>query len=600
MKAKPLAILLTVVGVVLVMGGFAMMVSSQDTAPQATVVAESNPPTEVVNLTPLPSTISGIVKNEDGVVADAIVQIQATENTTRTAEDGTFSLTGIQGTTPIVVSAWSDGHYVGWQVLDPSADDWTGGDDITIFLNALPTRDNSEYDWYVEDGVRGSAACGMCHREYPEWQADAHSQTSKNVRFMSVYTGTNAQGDPGQIVEFDEEGIPKPHDPDKPYYGPGFRLDNYNRAGNCATCHTPAVSKAPNTENCAWSGCHTDLTTERSNGVIKANAYPMSPKGADGISCEFCHKIGEVYIDSETNIPYPDMPGILSYRLYRPADDSQQVFFGTLVDVTRQDSYLPLISSSEFCAGCHYGVFGGVVGMQRVADGTEIYTSYSEWQASPYNDPETGTTCQGCHMPISSENWFVTPEKGGITRDYLPLHNHTMRGIQDIDFMQNAVTMETVANREGGQIDIEISITNDNTGHHIPTDVPIRSMMLVIEVVDDEGTVLELIEGSVNPEFAGDYSGVPGKTFAKVLQDEWTGESPTAAFWRPVTIIEDTRIPAMETDTTTYSFTAPENKDVTVNVQLIFRRAFYELMQQKGWGDADVIMEQETIQIPTN
>lgn len=600
MKTKPLAMLLTVVGVVLVIGGLAIMVSSQDTAPQATVVAEDFPPTDVVNLTPLPSTISGIVKNKDGVVADAIVQIQATDNTTKTSDDGSFLLTGIQGTTPIVVSAWSTGHYVGWQVLDPSADDWSGGDDITIFLNDLPTRDNSEYDWFVEDGVRGSEACGMCHREYPEWQADAHSQSATNVRFMSVYTGTNAHGDPGQRVTFDSEGIPLPPDPDEPFYGPGFRLDNSSSSGNCATCHTPLVSKSPNTENCAWSGCHTDITIERANGVIARNAYASSPRGAEGITCEFCHKIGEVYIDEETNIPLPDMPGILSYRLYRPFNEDQQVFFGPLVDVQRQDSYSPLISSSEFCAGCHYGVFGGVVGMERVSDGTEIYTSYSEWQASPYNDPETGTTCQGCHMPISSENWFVFPEKGGLTRDYLPLHTHTMRGIKDIEFMQNAVTMETVANRVGEQIEIEVSITNDNVGHHIPTDVPIRSMMLVIEVVDSEGTELGLLTGSVNPDFAGEYSGVPGKTFAKVLQDELTGESPTVAFWRPVTIVEDTRIPAMETDTTTYSFLAPDNKDVTVNVQLIFRRAYAELMQQKGWGDADVIMEQETIQIPTN
>ena len=26
--------------------------------------------------------------------------------------------------------------------------------------------------------VSGSAACGVCHREYPEWQADAHSKSA--------------------------------------------------------------------------------------------------------------------------------------------------------------------------------------------------------------------------------------------------------------------------------------------------------------------------------------------------------------------------------------------------------------------------------------
>lgn len=339
---------------------------------------------------------------------------------------------------------------------------------------------------------------------------------------------------------------------------------------------------------------------ERSNGEIPPNAYASSIRGKEGIPCEFCHKIGEVFINDETNVPNPDKPGILSYRLHRPKTDEEQVMFGTLIDVMRQDSYQPLLEKSEFCAGCHYGVFGGVVGMERVTDGTEVYSTYAEWQASPYNDLETGKTCQDCHMPISTENWFVFQEEGGLTRDYLPLHNHTMRGIQDVDFMQNAVTMETTVDRVGEQIDVEISITNDQTGHHIPSGIPIRSMMLVIEVVDDKGTLLDLIAGSVNPDYTGEYSGMPGKTFAKVLKDEWTGESPTVAFWRPITIAADTRIPALVTDTTSYSFDAPNNRDVTVNVQLIFRRSFYEIMQQKGWGDADIIMEQETIQIPIN
>ena len=53
-----------------------------------------------------------------------------------------------------------------------------------------------------------------------------------------------------------------------------------------------------------------------------------------------------------------------------------------------------------------------------------------------------------------------------------------------------------------------------------------------------------------NPAYSGNYAGQPGKTFAKVLRDEWTGETPTAAYWRPVTIVEDTRLAALATDTT--------------------------------------------------
>jgi hypothetical protein len=284
--------------------------------------------------------------------------------------------------------------------------------------------------------------------------------------------------------------------------------------------------------------------------------------------------------------------------LYRPREESQQVFFGTLVDVSRQDSYLPLLSRSEFCAGCHFGVFGGVVGMERVTNGTIIYNSYGEWLESPYSDPDTGITCQGCHMPTSDANWFVYPERGGLTRDYAELNNHTMPGASDESLLQNSVTMVSSAQLTGDQLQVQVEITNDKTGHHVPTDAPIRSMILIVEAIDADGNVLTLSQGPVNPEYSGDYGGLPGKTFAKVLRDEWTGEMPTAAFWRPVTIVEDTRLPALATDTTTYTFDVPTGNTLTVNIRLIFRRAFYELMQQKGWNDPDILMEQETLQIP--
>src|SRR3989304_3189044 len=94
----------------------------------------------------------------------------------------------------------------------------------------------------------------------------------------------------------------------------------------------------------------------------------------------------------------------------------------------------------------------------------------------------------------------------------------------------------------GDQLLVQDSITNDKTGHHIPPDAPVRSMILVVEALDANGKPLALRQGPVNPAYSGNYGGLPGKTFAKVLKDEWTGETPTAAYWRPVTIIEDTRL----------------------------------------------------------
>jgi len=552
----------------------------------------------VINLTPLPSSVSGMVVDANGPVAGAVVQIHGAPDKTTTSGDGTFVLDGIQGTTPVVLTAWSSGYYVGSATLNPSAPDWTGGQDIMIKLKPYYTTDNNEYAWFSFEGVQGSASCGLCHREYKEWQADAHSQAAVNPRFISMYTGADVNGRPGQLVQFGSNGSVLPPDPNQPYYGPGFELDNPGRAGNCATCHTPLASTSPNNQNCGWSGCHTNLTIERSKGVIPPAAHPMSLKGdaAEGITCDFCHKIGAVTIDPKTKLPPPDMPGILSMRLYRP-EDGQQLFFGTLVDVPRRDTYLPLLSKSEYCASCHYGVFGGVTGVGEVSGGTVIYNSYGEWLDSPYSDPKTGKTCQQCHMPVSDARWFVYPDRGGLVRDYAELHDHRMPGATDEKLLQNSVTMKSSALRTADQISVEIKITNDNTGHDIPTDAPIRSMILVIDVLDQNGQPLTLSQGPVNPAYSGNFGGLPGKTFAKVLKDEWSGESPTGAYWRPVSIVSDTRLAALATDTSRYSFAAPSAGAVTIKVRLIYRRAFQQLAQQKGWNDPDILMKSETITI---
>ncbi len=578
---------------------------SATSAPTKTSAPTPVPPTTAptaaptkVNLTPLPASVSGIVSGPKGPMAGAVVQVKGTNNKATTAANGSFTLNGIKGTTPITVIAWSQGYFQGWTELNPSAPDWKGGQGFTITLKPLYETDNANYPWFSWEGVKGSASCGLCHREYKEWQADAHSQAAKNPRFLSVYTGSNAKGDPGQPVVFDSKGLPKAPDPAKPYYGVGYRLDNPSRAGNCATCHTPVASKVPNQRNCGWSGCHNDLTIEHSAGIIEPHTLSIvtAGEGTEGVTCDFCHKIGDVLLDPHTNLPKPDMPGILSYRLYRP-EDGQQLFFGTMIDINRRVSYSPLMSQGEYCAPCHYGVFGGVVGSGTVTGGTLIYNSYGEWLASPYSNPKAGRTCQDCHMKVLDTQISVFPEAGGIPRDYTKFHEHYMPGASDEKLLKNAVSMNTGVQHLGDQLSVVVSIHNDNTGHHIPTDAPIRSMILVVEALDASGNRLALSQGPVNPAYSGNYAGVPGKTFAKVLKDEWTGETPTTAYWRPVTVVEDTRLPALTKDQTQYLFNLPAGKAAKVSIKLVFRRAFQSIAQQKGWTDPDIVMKSETFQI---
>jgi len=68
--------------------------------------------------------------------------------------------------------------------------------------------------------------------------------------------------------------------------------------------------------------------------------------------------------------------------------------------------------------------------------------------------------------------------------------------------------------------------------------------------------------------------------------------------------VEDTRLAAFETDVSQYTFAAPvelcsacdhTTHLITVEARLIFRRAFQQLMEWKGWDDPDIVMEQETV-----
>lgn len=551
------------------------------------------------------ATLSGVVVNQAGPVAGATVRVQLSLESTVTAEDGSFTLTGLEEGQSVTVTAWAAGHYIGMNVGA------AGGAPITITLYPYFVTDNHLYEWASTDGVNGSASCGLCHTANPEWQADAHGQSATNPRFLSMYTGTDVHGNKSPEPKKTSLGIPLPPDLTQPYYGPGHALDYPNRPGNCAACHTPIAASIPNKQNCAWSGCHATTTVSRSYGVLEYAPFPIDLKGdaAEGISCEFCHKIGDVILNRETKLPYADMPGILSVRLHRPRD-GQEIFFGPLDDVhpsaigENHDTYLPLMAESAFCASCHHGIMGGVVGNMQVTGGVLVYSSYSEWLESPYSDPETGQTCQDCHMPAveteAETNYFVFPEQGGLARHPSQISNHTMLGVSDEKFMQNSVSMTTTAQMVNDQILVNVRITNDRVGHHIPTDSPLRHMMLVVEARDAAGQPLVSSAGSTLPDWAGDYAGLPGKMFAKVLQDDWTGETPTGAYWRPVTLVSDTRLPALNTSASYYQFALPAQSvggEVTVEARLIFRRAYQQLQAWKGWTDPDIVMEEEIVQV---
>jgi hypothetical protein len=562
--------LFTIAGLV---GCTAIPAASPTPAPTPTAV----PPTPLT-----PGTLTGLVVDQDGApVSKAQVSIQATTLTTLTDNQGRFSLSGLEDDQPVTVSAWKDKYYCAAQapVTPPAAG-------LHLVLRLVQTGDNSDYTWVPPTGENSCYSCKPGVTQV--WlDNDAHGQSAVNPRFLSMYNGTDLQGNRSPLTRYAETRdygrVPVPPDPGKPYFGPGYKLDFPIAAGNCAACHIP--------------------------GAAIDNPYGVDPNqvsGVDksGIHCDFCHKIGGVLLDPQSSLPYSEMPGVLSLDMRRPfPEDKQryQLFFGTFADdnVPMEDTRLPLISQSQFCAACHYGIFWN----------TLVYNSYGEWLQSPYSDPKTGQTCQGCHTPSPTlldgqPLTNVAPGKGGVERDPLTIHAHTFPGASSQALLQNALTMRVDAKRKAGQLSVTVKLTNDKTGHAVPSDSPLRHLILLVEPTNSKGKRLVLLQGEKVPSWGGVgdpaqgyYAGLPGKAYAKVLAELWTEISPTGAYWNPTRLVSDNRLLPYASDSSTYVFGLPAQSAATVHVRLIYRRAYRALSDQKGWAVPDILMAEDTIQI---
>ena len=193
-----------------------------------------------------------------------------------------------------------------------------------------------------------------------------------------------------------------------------------------------------------------------------------------------------------------------------------------------------------------------------------------------------------------------------MIRDPQTIFSHRMPGASDDELLQNAVTMIANVKFEDDKLIVEVKITNDKTGHHVPTDSPLRQLVLLVNVTDENDQPLTYIDGETIPEWGGIgnptlgyYAGLPGKGYAKILSELWTEIEPTGAYWNPTRIVSDNRIAAFQTDISNYIFAAPVNGRANVKITLLFRRAFKDLMDQKDWDFPDILMEQESITVST-
>jgi hypothetical protein len=356
---------------------------------------------------------------------------------------------------------------------------------------------------------------------------------------------------------------------------PGYLLD-WSDQGNCASCHAP-------------------LAAVRSEG---SSLNQLEGVEKTGVSCDFCHKVREVSAD-------PKFVHAAEMRVLRPAR-GDRLIFGPLEDAMLPGdphdlSYSPLFKSSRFCAGCHDGGYWG----------TPVYETYSEWLKSPYS--REGVQCQECHMRALTGPHRIADEKaGGILRSGDRLGSHRTMSDRREELLRGAVSMDTVARRTGDVLEVRVRLANTGAGHHVPTGQPMRNMMLVVWPEDESGRALRLLSGERVPVWGGDLSGRPGQGFAKILAtvseyakapiaqpEAVPGVNFPAPFWRRNRIVSDNRIPARGVVEKSFLFDARgAGGAVTVTARLLYRRAFQQLAQLKGWKLDDLDLSVNRVAVP--
>ncbi|MBK7859838.1 MAG: hypothetical protein IPJ65_14685 [Archangiaceae bacterium] len=399
-------------------------------------------------------------------------------------------------------------------------------------------------------------SCSYCHpAQVQEWRASPMGQAGFNTWVYDVYDGTGSPGGQGGFV-YTRDSVLAPH----------------NRASECGACHQPVK----------WF-------TEPFTSMDALDAGTEAVE--HGVSCDVCHKAADL---DDTKPNFPGLwPSVV--RLARPGP-GEQVQLGVLGDVTFSETgrmraaYQPQLRA-QLCMLCHQDKNDpDEDGDFEEPNGVVSEPTYLEWLESAYGQPDSGSyrDCVDCHMaPTGAPQACRFPLP--VDRPPTDVRSHAFPGTT-AEFLEGAVTLTLTLSADAGSVAATVRVTNDRTGHHVPTSVTIRNVVLLVEASLPDGGELPLEQGGrVHPlggfgdggSRAGYYGGRPGKLFAKVNHDA-QARGP-AFFTEAAGITWDNRLPALAADETRYVFAAPAGGAVQVRVRLIYRRSWRALVDAKQW-----------------
>lgn len=487
---------------------------------------------------PVTAQITGRVVNRTNqeAIVGARVRIHLSTIFTTTDVNGQFSLTD-SAQTPFALTAAAHGFYNG------RIDIFTGPGDHILELEEVSLEVEPNAPLNVPQ------SCAGCHPEVvAQWTGSPMQETGLNSWVFDLYDGSATSGGSNGFV-YQRDSI--------------HRLSSPN--SDCSACHSP-VHWLADIENNGMGDYH------NSNSDMER-----------GVQCEICHRAYDVDINQTYE------PGVQprSFTLLR---NDEPLEFGVLGDAyftqsIMKPAYNPQLKA-QTCSACHQD------NVDHDGDGEfddpgslPHETTFSEWQAWQGLDANNTQTCVDCHMPVLSTDSFCIFVKG---RAPGTVRSHAIRGTTPA-YLENALSLEAQVSANLGELIVEVTLSNNLTGHAVPSGVVVRNVILLVIArnQDDQrlqhqaGDLVDVV-GGVGDFEMGDYAGHPGKAFYLNMSD---GTNEQVFYTEAQLIASDTRLQPGSVYGGQFRFKLDRSQRAHVDVKVLYRRAYRSIVLEKGWTE---------------
>ena len=203
-----------------------------------------------------------------------------------------------------------------------------------------------------------------------------------------------------------------------------------------------------------------------------------------------------------------------------------------------------------------------------------------------------------CKEMLPYDNYVIDSharDMWGTYRSAKNIRSHHFDGGTETQ-LKTALSLELEGETDGRRLVVNAYITNTNGGHWVPTGETMRSVMLLLQVTDSNGRPLKMKAGSRLPDWAGkgsvdagNYAGLAGAAFARVLGDD--RGNLHVPFWQATRVVSDTRIRPKKSVELRFEYELEDPEDEpTAEASLIYRPVIKPWAKIKNWQADDILI----------